>query len=288
MSVTLTPKANPISVIENTPQLFKCLTSICRPKANVTWYLGSEQLTSATVSSPSQDVTTSTLNFTSQRKHQNMTIHRQESNGGQLRTSDKPTINVIYGPSQIVCKLDPPDPPSCRVGSSARSSNIVSAIQGHTITISCSCDSNPPSIYSWSVTGVSTPTSGQSFILLVQKSTTITLTMENSMQFTNGKNEKGRIPPVVKPLKNITVLEKSQVNVACEVTASVPNKTIFRWENISDMTSVATEQTLGIANISRAQGGYYRCNATNFMEPTGYDSTVGNSYNTVYIDMRQK
>ncbi|XP_052805792.1 neuronal growth regulator 1-like [Mya arenaria] len=102
---------------------------------------------------------------------------------------------AVYLTKDIYVKVEvqyPPDPPSCRVGSSARSSNIVSAIQGHTITISCSCDSNPPSIYSWSVTGVSTPTSGQSFILLVQKSTTITLTMENSMQFTNGKNEKGR------------------------------------------------------------------------------------------------
>ncbi|WAR06619.1 hypothetical protein MAR_021988, partial [Mya arenaria] len=262
--VTLRPKANPISVIENTPQLFQCLTSICRPKANVTWYLGSEQLTSATVSSPSQDVTASTLNYTSQQKHQNMNIYCQGSNGD--------------GPSQIVCKLGgstmssavsvkegwefrldcssdgnpspsfswalpgdgptdtlfirsinrthtgrfriiarsnlipseqqavnltkdiyvkvevqyPPDPPSCRVGSTALSSNIVSAIRGNTITINCSCDSNPSSRYSWSVTGVSTPTSGQSFDLVVQKATTITLTMENSMQFTNGTTEQGR------------------------------------------------------------------------------------------------
>ncbi|WAR04078.1 hypothetical protein MAR_019447, partial [Mya arenaria] len=100
-SVTLTPKANPISVIENTPQIFQCLTSICRPKANVIWYLGSEQLTSATVSSPSQDVTASTLYYTLQRKHQNMNIHCQGSNGGQLRTSDKFLINVLYGPSHL-------------------------------------------------------------------------------------------------------------------------------------------------------------------------------------------
>ncbi|XP_052805723.1 nephrin-like [Mya arenaria] len=311
-----------------------------------------------------------------------MNIYCQGSNGGQVLTSDKPMINVLYGPSQIVCKLGgstmssavsvkegwefrldcssdgnpspsfswalpgdgptdtlfirsinrthtgrfriiarsnlipseqqavnltkdiyvkvevqyPPDPPSCRVGSTALSSNIVSAIRGNTITINCSCDSNPSSRYSWSVTGVSTPTSGQSFDLVVQKATTITLTMENSMQFTNGTTEQGRrdspfdvrvlFPPVVKPLKNVTVLEKSQVSVACEVTAGVPNKTVFRWENISDMTSVATEQTLRIANISRAQGGYYRCNASNFMEPTGYDSTFGNSNNTVYIDVQ--
>ncbi|WAR05758.1 MDGA1-like protein [Mya arenaria] len=382
--VTLTPKANPISVIENTPQLFQCLTSICRPKANVTWYLGSEQLTSATVSSPSQDVTASTLNYTSQRKHQNMNIYCQGNGPSQIvcklggstmssgvsvkegwefgldcssdgnpspsfswthpgdgssnplfirsinRThagrftiiarsnlipSEQQTVNLtkdIYVKVEVQCTLgilfvlDPPDPPSCRVGSSAISSNIVSAIRGNTISINCSCDSNPPSRNSWSVPGVSTPTSGQSFDLVVQKATTITLTMENSMQFTNGKNEQGRhespievkvlyfdklrtaVPPVVKPLKNVTVLEKSQVSVACEVTAGVPNKTIFRWENISDMTSVATEQTLRIVNISRAQGGYYRCNASNFMEPTGYDSTVGSCNNTVYIDMRQK
>ncbi|WAR06275.1 HMCN2-like protein [Mya arenaria] len=280
MSVTLTPKANPISVIENTPQLFQCLTSISRPKANVTWYLGSEKLTSVTESSPSQDVTVSTLNYTSQRKNQNMKIHCQGSNGD--------------GPSQIVCKLGgstmssgvsvkegwefgldcssdgnpspsfswthpgdgpsnplfirsinrthagrftiiarsnlipseqqavnltkdiyvnvevqyPPDPPSCRVGSSAISSNIVSAIRGNTISINCSFDSNPPSRNSWSVPGVSTPTSGQSFDLVVQKATTITLTMENSMQFTNGKNEQGRheSPIEVKVLCKLLIL----------------------------------------------------------------------------------
>ncbi|WAR05774.1 LOW QUALITY PROTEIN: hypothetical protein MAR_021143 [Mya arenaria] len=54
-SVTLTPKKDPISVIENVPELFRCVTSTCRPAASVTWILGSTQLTSGIESITSQD-----------------------------------------------------------------------------------------------------------------------------------------------------------------------------------------------------------------------------------------
>ncbi|XP_052805544.1 synaptogenesis protein syg-2-like [Mya arenaria] len=382
-SVTLTPTTDPISVIENVLQRFRCVTSQCRPVASVMWYLGSTQLTSGSESSTSDDVTTSTLDYTPQKSHQGKRILCRGSNGGQQNASDDQTqLNVLYGPSTPVCKLDgttlssavtvkegweillncssdgnpspsfswthpgdgptyplfirsinrthagkfriiarnnlnpseqkavnltkdsnvtvdvlyPPDPPSCRVGSNATSANNVSAIRGNTITITCSCDSNPLSINSWSVTGVQTQTSGQHLDLPVQYPTTITFRMENTMHFTNGSTEQGRressfevkvlFPPVVKPLTNVVVLERDNVSVACQVTAGNPTKTDFKWERMSDMTNYSMEQTIVIPNIDRKQGGNYRCTASNLMRPTGYDATVGNSSNTVYIDVQ--
>ncbi|WAR31053.1 HMCN2-like protein [Mya arenaria] len=447
ISVTLTPKTDPISVIENVPQRFRCVTSLCRPAASILWFLGSTPLTAGTESNTSNDVTTSTLEYIPQKNHQNMQIFCRGENGdapsepvcklgglalssavavrefGEFRldcSSDgnpspsyswthpgdgpstplvmssihrthdgifriiasshlipsnqqavnltkKTNVNVdvqctdppdppsckvrrttilsnivsaIRGHTiTISCSCDsnppsryswsvtgvsastsgqrlhllvqnattitftmensmmftngsteqgrhPPDPPSCKFGRTAISSNIVSAIRGHTISINCSCDSNPPSRYSWSVTGVSTPTSGQSLHLLVQNATTITFTMENSMMYTNGSTEQGRLPPVVKPLTNVMVLERGSVSVACHVTAGVPNKTEFKWVRMSDMTPISMEQTLNIANIDRKQAGNYTCIASNLMRPTGCDATVGNSSNTINIDVQ--
>ncbi|XP_052805722.1 hemicentin-1-like isoform X4 [Mya arenaria] len=575
-SVTLTPRTDPISVIENVTQRFRCETSRCRPDALITWFLGSTQLTAAIESSTSQEVTTSTIDHTPQKNQHDMNIFCRGDNGGQLQTSEQPRLNVLYGPNEPVCKLGglplssavtvkegwefrldcssdgnpspsfswthpgdgpsyplfirsinrthagifriiarsnlipseqkavnltkdiyvkvevqyPPDLPSCRVGSTAVSSNIISAIRGNTITITCSCDSNPSSTYSWSLTGVSTTTSGQSLDLLVQKATTITLTMKNSMQFTNKSTEQGRrqspinvqvlfpprtpifhlgrmtgaiitdntlnvirgkvttvicessanppptytwngnnhtmtftptvdetmsccvrnkmvttgygtvsgnnssvlkvnvlyppgtpdlsfpsclgepitvntsikviqgqpvnvtcsassrpaptyswsrhqskqsnvmwipnaqtshqgtytckaenimdftfggpigtnsskhfhlevlMPPMVNPLTNVVVLERGNVSVVCQVTDGVPNKTEFKWEKMSDMTPISMEQTLSIDNIDRKQGGNYTCTASNLMRPTGCNATVGNSSNTVNIDVQ--
>ncbi|WAR10410.1 hypothetical protein MAR_035486 [Mya arenaria] len=161
-SVNLTPKTNLIS----------CVTSTCRPVATISWYLGSKLIKTGKESNTLQDVTTSTLNYTFKKKHQ-----------------DK----------RIICR---------------------------------------------------------------------------------------GIPPVVKPLTNVTVLEEGTVSVVCEVTAGVPSKNDFKWDRMSDSTNVSMEQSLSIANIDRKQTGYYRCTASNYMEPTGHDATVGISSNTVYIDVQ--
>ncbi|WAR10414.1 hypothetical protein MAR_035490, partial [Mya arenaria] len=94
-------------------------------------------------------------------------------------------------------------------------------------------------------------------------------------------------PPVVKPLTNVTVIEEGTVSVVCEITAGVPNKNDFQWERMSDSSKVSMEQTLIFANIDRKQTGYYRCTASNYMEPTRHDASVGISSNTVYIDQSQ-
>ncbi|XP_052812553.1 vascular cell adhesion protein 1-like [Mya arenaria] len=189
-SVNLTPKTNLISVIENVPQIFQCVTSTCRPVATISWYLGSKLIKTGKESNTLQDVTTSTLNYTFKKKHQDKRIICRGSNGGQVLTSDnQPRLNVLF-------------------------------------------------------------------------------------------------PPVVKPLTNVTVLEEGTVSVVCEVTAGVPSKNDFKWDRMSDSTNVSMEQSLSIANIDRKQTGYYRCTASNYMEPTGHDATVGISSNTVYIDVQ--
>ncbi|WAR14325.1 hypothetical protein MAR_004430 [Mya arenaria] len=61
-----------------------------------------------------------------------------------------------------------------------------------TISMNCSCDSNPASSYSWSMTGFSSPTTGQNLEVPVQNTTTVTLTISNTMQFSSGNTEQGR------------------------------------------------------------------------------------------------
>ncbi|WAR12619.1 NCHL1-like protein [Mya arenaria] len=52
---------------------------------------------------------------------------------------------------------------------------------------------------------------------------------------------------------------------------------------MSDMTPISVEQTLNIANIDRTQDGYYRCTASNLMEPTGCDVTIVNENTPVTL-----
>ncbi|WAR05757.1 HMCN2-like protein [Mya arenaria] len=339
-SVTLTPNTDPISVIENVPRLFRCVTSTCRPAASVTWYLGTTQLISGIESSTSNDVTTSTLNYTSQKKHQDMRIHCRGSNGGKpvcrldgsalsstvavregwefrlnctsdgnpspsvswthpgdgqasplfisgiqrthkglfriqarnfLVPSNQKAVNLTKDINVTVDVQYPPDPPSCRVGSTAILSDIVSAIRGNTITINCSCDSNPPSRYSWSVTRVSTPTFGQSLDLLIRNTTTITLTMENSMQFTNGSTEQGRHPPSSPTFYNggttgpritgnsLSVIRGKSVTVAC-VSIGKPAASYSSWNGASQLWTFTAN-----SDTSRT------CVASNTLNPTGYN-----------------
>ncbi|XP_052814044.1 MAM domain-containing glycosylphosphatidylinositol anchor protein 1-like [Mya arenaria] len=364
-SVTLTPKTDLISVIENVPQIFRCVTSTCRPVATISWYLGSTQITSGNESNSLQDVTTSTLNYTFQKRHQDKRILcrgngpskpvcrfggsalssvvtlREDSEFRLNCTSDGnplPSFSWIHpgggqstrliissikrthsGRYRIIAEnrlipleqqsvylrqdmhltVDvqyPPDQPQCHLGETAISTNTVSAIREQIITISCLCDSNPPSIYWWS--GYSFSKSGQDLRIFVQNATTINFTMENSMQFTIGNSTQGRrvspfevkvlFPPVVKPLTNVTVIEEGTVSVVCEITAGVPSKNDFQWERMSDSSKVSMEQTLIFANIDRKQTGYYKCTASNNMEPTGHDAVVGASSNTVYVDVQCK
>ncbi|WAR05665.1 CADM2-like protein, partial [Mya arenaria] len=127
-SVTLTPTTDPISVIENVLQRFRCVTSQCRPVASVMWYLGSTQLTSGSESSTSDDVTTSTLDYTPQKSHQGKRILCRGSNGD--------------GPSTPVCKLD-----------GTTLSSAVTVKEGWEILLNCSSDGNPSPSFSWTHPG---------------------------------------------------------------------------------------------------------------------------------------
>ncbi|WAR07624.1 HMCN1-like protein [Mya arenaria] len=188
-----------------------------------------------------------------------------------LVPSNQQAVNLTKDINVTVDVQYPPDPPSCRVGSTAISSDIVSAIRGNTITIHCSCDSNPPSKYSWSVTGVSTPTSGQSLDLLVQNAITLTLTMENSMQFSNGTTEQGRHPPSSPTFHNggstgplitensLSVIRGKSVTVAC-VSIGKPAPSYSSWNGTSQVWTFTAN-----SDTSRT------CVASNTLNPTGYN-----------------
>ncbi|WAR10450.1 CD22-like protein [Mya arenaria] len=312
-SVTLTPKTDLISVIENVPQIFRCVTSTCRPVATISWYLGSTQITSGNKSNSLQDVTTSTLNYTFQKRHQDKRILCRGSNG------------------------DGPSKPVCRFGGSALSS-VVTLREDSEFRLNCTSDGNPLPSFSWIHPGGGQSTrliinsikrthSGRYRIIaenrliplerqsvylrqdmhltvdvqfppVVKPLTNVTVIEEGTVsvvcEITAGVPSKNDfqwermsdIPPVVKPLTNVTVIEEGTVSVVCEITAGVPSKNDFQWERMSDSSKVSMEQTLIFANIDRKQTGYYKCTASNYMEPTRHDASVGISSNTVYIDVQ--
>ncbi|WAR06617.1 hypothetical protein MAR_021986 [Mya arenaria] len=127
-SVTLTPRTDPISVIENVTQRFRCETSRCRPDALITWFLGSTQLTAAIESSTSQEVTTSTIDHTPQKNQHDMNIFCRGDNGD--------------GPNEPVCKLG-----------GLPLSSAVTVKEGWEFRLDCSSDGNPSPSFSWTHPG---------------------------------------------------------------------------------------------------------------------------------------
>ncbi|WAR04118.1 HMCN1-like protein [Mya arenaria] len=185
--------------------------------------------------------------------------------------------------------------PSC-LGEPITVNTSIKVIQGQPVNVTCSASSRPAPTYSWS-----RHQSKQSNVMWIPNAQTshqgtYTCKAENIMDITFGgpigTNSSKHfhlevlMPPMVNPLTNVVVLERGNVSVVCQVTDGVPNKTEFKWEKMSDMTPISMEQTLSIDNIDRKQGGNYTCTASNLMRPTGCNATVGNSSNTVNIDVQ--
>ncbi|WAR06618.1 HMCN1-like protein [Mya arenaria] len=211
-------------------------------------------------------------------------------------------VTTEYGPvsgynSSVLNPPGTPDLsfPSC-LGEPITVNTSIKVIQGQPVNVTCSASSRPAPTYSWS-----RHQSKQSNVMWIPNAQTshqgtYTCKAENIMDFTFGgpigTNSSKHfhlevlMPPMVNPLTNVVVLERGNVSVVCQVTDGVPNKTEFKWEKMSDMTPISMEQTLSIDNIDRKQGGNYTCTASNLMRPTGCNATVGNSSNTVNIDVQ--
>jgi len=85
------------------------------------------------------------------------------------------------------------------------------------------------------------------------------------------------VPASVEQFENKVVKEGDNVEVYCNVTAGIPDPTIY-WSKVTTGEHI-TGNPLNITNTSRAQAGEYRCTANN---TCGEDSTV------VVIDVQCK
>ncbi len=81
----------------------------------------------------------------------------------------------------------------------------------------------------------------------------------------------------MKQAKNQTVREGENVKVDCNVTG-VPDPTVI-WTKVQDGGVSIEGNLLNITNITRAQGGIYRCTANN---------TCGEESTAVNIDVQCK
>ncbi|XP_052818775.1 hemicentin-1-like [Mya arenaria] len=278
-------EASPLRVISGRSMTLTC-SSTGNPIPTFTWtYPGGETQSSSTLVLASI-LPTNAGTFTCTAKN---TLSPEEGNASVKKSQTIITIQVLYPPSTPVCKF-----------SGAAISTSVKVLWDANTTISCTSSANPPLItYTWLTPGRGQEHGASLSLTNVQHPTDqgqYTLMATNTMDPTGYSRENGtsktsflvdvQFPPVVKPLTKVVVLERGNVSVACQVTAGVPNRTDFKWERMSDMTPISVEQTLNIANIDRTQDGYYRCTASNLMEPTGCDVTIGNSSKSIYIDVQ--
>ncbi|XP_020600916.1 roundabout homolog 3-like [Orbicella faveolata] len=77
------------------------------------------------------------------------------------------------------------------------------------------------------------------------------------------------VPASVEQVNNKVVKEGGNVEVYCNVTAGIPDPTVY-WSKVETGEHI-TGNPLNITNTSRAQAGEYRCTANN---TCGEDSTV--------------
>jgi len=77
------------------------------------------------------------------------------------------------------------------------------------------------------------------------------------------------VPASVEQVENKVVKGGENVEVYCNVTAGIPDPTVF-WTKVATGKHIKGNP-LSITNISRAQAGEYRCSANN---TCGVDSTA--------------
>ncbi|XP_052804430.1 hemicentin-1-like isoform X2 [Mya arenaria] len=384
--VTLTPANNPLLLIENRTRQIQCQTDVGRPAATVSWFKGGTNITSHAESSTVNDITISRLHLTPNKTDQSSVLFCTANNGGDVRTSAKTTLDVLYGPTVPVCiyagsfvigplfvregqvftlncsssgnpapsiewippgmvtskslTLDgissdndgvftiraknvlqptsllaesmsntatvtvtvyyPPAKPSlhfriCR-GDAIEVTSSVKVMKGHSVEITCSTSSNPPSTYRWS----SHQTEQNNVMAIAEADTShqgsYTCYVENTMMPTFGDpvsmsnsrtiNITILYPPSVSTINNITVLEGLNASAQCKFKPGYPTETQIKWTRSSDAHVVSMSQTLFISAISRSQAGLYRCTALNVMEPTGCNTTVGAGNSDVFVDVQ--
>jgi hypothetical protein len=74
-------------------------------------------------------------------------------------------------------------------------------------------------------------------------------------------------PPIVKSMKDVSIVEGSMLNITCSVILGIPKVATFKWTRQKDIFT-RDSQLLMIKNISRDSSSNYTCTVTNIMKPT--------------------
>ncbi|XP_052809991.1 hemicentin-1-like isoform X2 [Mya arenaria] len=140
--IVLTPKLDPVNVVDGVSSTFSCVTSESRPPATVSWFKGIDDITAFSNNVTTTFITTSTLTYTPSKEDQGKRIRCEGSNGGTtVTTSVRPLANIQFGPS-IPCDYAGTDAPP-----------TIMIREGWNFSLNCTSSGNPKPSLTWTHPG---------------------------------------------------------------------------------------------------------------------------------------
>ncbi|WAQ93957.1 CADM4-like protein [Mya arenaria] len=174
--IVLTPKLDPVNVVDGVSSTFSCVTSESRPPATVSWFKGIDDITAFSNNVTTTFITTSTLTYTPSKEDQGKRIRCEGSNGGTTVTTS-PSVHTMH---------DPPSRPVFHLGGTTGpriTENSLSVIRGKSTSVACISTGNPePTYSSWNG-------SDQLWTFIANTDTTRTCLASNTLNPTGFKEE---------------------------------------------------------------------------------------------------
>ncbi|KAL1246703.1 hypothetical protein QQF64_034366 [Cirrhinus molitorella] len=237
ISVSISPSGE---IVEGDSVTLIC-SSDSNPPAEISWYKGETFLKSG-----------DSYSFTNIKSEASGNYKCSASNKHGSQTSTAVTVNVRYPPKSISVSINP-------------SGEIV---EGDSVTLICSSDSNPPAEFSWIKEGNSVE-SGQ--IYNISK-----ISSDHSGEYkcrsTNKHGEKEsdivtlnvmyKPRNVVVNLNSSEIVERDSVTLICSSDSNPPALN-FIWFKENQSSSVGSGQCFSISSFNSSHSGRYYCEAQN-------------------------
>ncbi|KAK2909377.1 hypothetical protein Q8A67_005214 [Cirrhinus molitorella] len=224
ISVSISPSGE---IVEGDSVTLIC-SSDSNPPAEISWYKGETFLKSG-----------DSYSFTNIKSEASGNYKCSASNKHGSQTSTAVTVNVRYPPKSISVSINP-------------SGEIV---EGDSVTLICSSDSNPPAEFSWIKEGNSVE-SGQIYniskISSDHKKESDIVTLNVMYKPRN----------VVVNLNSSEIVERDSVTLICSSDSNPPALN-FIWFKENQSSSVGSGQSFSISSFNSSHSGRYYCEAQN-------------------------